>query len=104
MKPNPLCLVLRVLAERTWHRMGQSVSSGIWLREDAYTAINLQDLFEFHGRELLIVDFSPHIESNVTGADWEWWFLDRDGAFGAAVQAKCLRAGHYDLGYTPKGR
>jgi hypothetical protein len=83
--------------------MARSERTGIWLREDAITALNLQDLWKFRSSGLTVVDFSPYFESTTTGADWEWWFIDAQGSFGAAVQAKSLRNGRYDFGYTPAG-
>ena len=98
-----LCTVFQVLAERTAFRHRRSHETGVWLREDGYTALNLQDLWSFRSAGLTIIDFSPFVESRETGADWEWWFEDNSGAFGAAVQAKCLKDGRFDFGYKSKG-
>ena len=38
----------------------------------------------------------------MSGADWEWWFLQPSSAFGAAVQAKSLKDRAYDIAYKPK--
>jgi hypothetical protein len=98
-----LCNIFQALATRVWYRMYRSEATRIWLREDGITALNLQDLSDAAPSELVVVDFSPYRESRVTGADWEWWFVDDAGAWGAAVQAKCVKDGAYDFGYTPRG-
>jgi hypothetical protein len=100
---NQLCQLFQTLAVRTWTRMERSARTGIWLREDGITALNLQDLWDAAPSQLLVFDFSPAVESRTTGADWEWWFVGPSGCWGAAVQAKCLKAGGYDFGYTPRG-
>lgn len=97
-----LCTAFQVLAERTAFRHRRSLETGVWLREDGHTALNLQDLWAFRSVGLTILDFSPFTESRETGADWEWWFEDGNDAFGAAVQAKCLKDGTYDFGYVSR--
>jgi len=82
--------------------MGRSLDTGIWLREEGITALNLQDLSEFDPQFMVISPFSPREESRETGADWGWWFLEPGVVFGAAVQAKCLREGRYDLAFKPR--
>jgi hypothetical protein len=100
---SQLCLTLQALAERTWGRMFKNQSTGITLREDGITALNLQDLATFNQATLTVVDFSPWLESRETGADWEWWFVDQQGAFGAAVQAKSLSDCTYGIDFVPNG-
>jgi hypothetical protein len=69
-------------------------STPIHLREDGITAINLQELYRFNSDRFIVFDFTPHKESNVSGADWEWWWLQQGHSFGAAVQAKTLDSDH----------
>lgn len=73
-------------------------------REDAFTADNLQDLYLLNPFHFTIFDFTPYIESRISGADWEMWFIDTNGSCcGFAVQAKKLSADlDYDINYTPK--
>ncbi|MBN1761720.1 MAG: hypothetical protein JW878_01395 [Methanomicrobia archaeon] len=97
-----LCSSFQSIAIRTWHRMHNNLTTPISLREDGITAMNLQDLYNLHSSQVLIVDFSPYIESHRTSADWEWWFLQPHNYFGAAVQAKCLKSDNsYEIGYVP---
>lgn len=50
--------------------------------------------------------FSRQEESRLFGADWLWWFEDREEWFGVLVQAKRLRAdgtgSPYSFDYTPR--
>ena len=39
--------------------------------------------------------FTRHQEANLTGADWEWWFLYPQKAYKLLVQAKKLRTSNY---------
>lgn len=98
---NPICKTSKNLSKRTWLRLKKNFETGITLREDGITAINLQDLYRY-SPNLTIIDFSPHMESKVSGADWEWWFVKPGSFFGTAVQAKCLKNGTYDISYRPK--
>ena len=97
------CTTFQQLSVRTWGRMQNNLNTPILLREDGITSLNLQDIYNNLKKDILVIDFSPQVESSTTGADWEWWFLSKSGAFGAAVQAKCLSSKNtYDVGYTPK--
>lgn len=96
------CSTFHALAIRTWHRMHANLTTPIWLREDGITSLNLQDIYLLLRKQVLVIDFSPYVESHKTGADWEWWFLGHKSVFGAAVQAKCLSPKNtYDVGYIP---
>lgn len=96
------CSTFHALAIRTWNRMHMNLTTRIRLREDGITALNLQDISLHLGGKVEVIDFSPCVESHVTGADWEWWFLGQHSVFGAAVQAKCLSSmNDYDIGYIP---
>ncbi len=97
-----LCNTFATLAQRTWHRMRLSETTKVLLGETAITSLNLQDLIAKHSAEIDIVDFSPIVEARVTGADWEWWFVDGAQAIGFAIQAKRLDGGRYDVGYKPR--
>ena len=100
---NVLCRGFQHMATRTWHRIRNNHTKPISIREDGITALNLQDLYELQSHEFTVVDFSPHVESSTTGADWEWWFMQPGRNFGAAVQAKALsKALDYDIAYVPK--
>jgi hypothetical protein len=102
MVTTPLCAAFQLLADRTWQRMAKTHTTGILLREDALTSINLQDLYHYKGPSFTFFDFTAMEESRESGADWEWHFVQPTGAFGAAVQAKSLVGGLYDIGYRPK--
>lgn len=96
------CSTFQSLAIRTWWRMYNNFNTPISLREDAITSLNLQDIYNLLQKDIRVIDFSPKVESNITGADWEWWFLSKSGVFGAAVQAKKLdKKQKYDVGYIP---
>jgi hypothetical protein len=81
--------------------MKRNQETGVLVREDSITSYNLQDLKVKHPKQIKIRDFTPHEEARISGADWEWWFVDNDGAIGFAVQAKRLDKGAYDVAYTP---
>ncbi len=99
-----LCVAFHHLATRTWERMENNFKTPIRLREDGITSMNLQDLYYLQSTAFTFVDFTPFVESRVTGADWEWWFQQSGSAFGAAVQAKCLQKdGSYNIEYVPPG-
>jgi len=99
-----VCETFIYLARKTWQQMQRNHDTGILVREEAITSTNLQELKIAHSDRIKIRDFSVHEESKKTGADWEWWFLDKDTneAIGFAVQAKRLNSGSYDVGYEPE--
>ena len=102
-KYSALCIAFQHIAARTWHRIHNNHTCPISVREDGITALNLQDLYQLQLQEFTVIDFTPYVESNATGADWEWWFMQPGKYFGAAVQAKTLTtAQDYDIGYVPK--
>lgn len=97
---DALCIAFQYMATRTWHRIHNNHTTPIAIREDGITALNLQDLYQLRSREFTVFDFSPHVESWNTGADWEWWFMQPGKNFGAAVQAKTLSpAQDYAIAY-----
>lgn len=99
---NALCIAFQHMATRTWHRIRNNHTTPISIREDGITALNLQDLYHLQSQDFTVIDFSPHVESTPTGADWEWWFMQPGLHFGAAVQAKALsKAQEYDIAYIP---
>lgn len=96
------CSTFQNIAIRTWWRMHNNFNTSIRLREDGFTSLNLQDIYILLNKNITVFDFNAKEESNITGADWEWWFLDKSGFFGAAVQAKRLKSNNkYDVGYIP---
>jgi hypothetical protein len=100
---DALCIAFQHIAARTWHRICSNHTTSISLREDGITALNLQDLYHLQSQEFIVMDFSPHVESSTTGADWEWWFMQPGRHFGAAVQAKALTTDQdYDIPYVPR--
>ncbi len=102
-KYSALCIAFQHIAARTWNRVRSNHTTPILVREDGLTALNLQDLYQLQLKEFTVIDFTPYLESNTTGADWEWWFMQPGRYFGAAVQAKTLTAAHnYDIGYLPR--
>ncbi len=102
MMDDALCDTFIQLSRKTWEQMKRNYTTGILVREEAMTGINLQHLKITHPEHIRIRDFSPFEESSKTGADWEWWFVDGEFALGFAVQAKRLNNGIYDIGYQPK--
>lgn len=99
---SKLCFAFQTIAHRTWERMADGRRTQIYLREDGFTALNLQDLYHYRGIDFEFIDFSPIEETDLSGADWEWWFIQPGGCFGAAVQAKSLKNSSYNIGYKPK--
>ena len=101
---NDLCIAFKTISARTWNSMRKNFVTPIQKREDAFTSDNLQDLYIMNSDFFRVFDFTPHIESSTTGADWEMWFVDSDGkCFGFAVQAKKLSKDlDYDIAYVPK--
>lgn len=101
---SKLCLSFQSLASRTWEYLKKSRHYKISLREDAITSLNLIELYVHRSPNFYVIDFSALEESFNTGADWEWWFLQKGNHFRAAVQAKKLtNSFRYDIGYTPEG-
>lgn len=100
---DTICQAFKTISARTWSSMHKNYITPIQKREDAFTAENLQDLYLLNSKNFTIFDFTPHVESNLTGADWEMWFVDDNGSsFGFAVQAKKLSSSlTYDIGYIP---
>lgn len=103
MSLTKTCLVFHWLAQRTWELCRRNRYYPITLREDAITALNLQELYSNKISSLLIFDFTPYQEAFNTGADWEWWFLQKGYYIGAAVQAKLLgRDLCYNIDYVSR--
>lgn len=66
---------------------------GNWIsRQPAVKEESLTDwlLFEISQKlpNVHYLAFSRHVEARKTGADWEWWFLFRNGAYRYRIQAK----------------
>jgi hypothetical protein len=57
----------------------------------------LLDFFQQKTPNIRYYEFSRFEEAKFSGADWDWWFLLRNGCFKMRVQAKKLRMGkdHY---------
>lgn len=104
MNPTLLCLAFRIISERTWHKLRNNHISTIKISEETITEINLQDLDLLRLPYFHVIDFSKYVESNETGADWEWWFVQKDMCFGMAVQAKKIneKDNSYSIDYKPK--
>ncbi len=98
-----LCDAFQHMAKSAWCLVHRNHTTPISIREDGITALNLQGLYLLQSQDFTVFDFSPHVESSTTGADWEWWFMQPGRNFGAAVQAKALsRNQEYDISYIPK--
>lgn len=106
MNPNStLCTAFQERARETWDFIQGNTQTPVTVHEESITEINLQRLSRVSSHDLIVIPFTKKQESRVTGADWEWWFIDGRLTFGAAVQAKRLRADNtYDIGYTPKNQ
>jgi hypothetical protein len=57
----------------------------------------LLDFFQQKSSDVRYYEFDRHEEARFSGADWDWWFLLRNGCYKIRVQAKKLRRGkdHY---------
>ncbi|MFD8630249.1 hypothetical protein ACFV4E_41495 [Streptomyces hygroscopicus] len=85
-------------------------------RLTARMAANGGTLREVTATQVLLAEASPRVcfqeftsaEEAESGADWMWWWVDRDGTcFGLLAQAKILKVSGrrwtVDFGYTTKG-
>lgn len=85
-----ICQTFRRLAFDTWDKIRAGKQVHKQLKEETLTDLNLLDLKTRHGRQIRIKEFSKPQEGK-NGADWEWWFLDRQGQWiGFRVQAKII--------------
>jgi hypothetical protein len=51
------------------------------------------------------IQFTRHQEARVTGADWEWWFVDKNHALSLRIQAKKIKENtdnYSSIAYTNK--
>ncbi|MCX6829579.1 MAG: hypothetical protein NT002_09905 [candidate division Zixibacteria bacterium] len=57
----------------------------------------LLDFFQQKTPDVRYYEFDRHEEARFSGADWDWWFLLRNGCFKMRVQAKKIKPGkdHY---------
>jgi len=63
------------------------------LKEESITDW-LLDYFDQNSSQLRYYQFNRHEEGRVSGADWDWWFIQRHGCFKLRIQAKKLRTRH----------
>ncbi|MCW5318833.1 hypothetical protein GTQ43_35840 [Nostoc sp. KVJ3] len=87
---DSLCSTFQLQAARTWSLVKNNHNTSVHLREDGITALNLQELYQFNSNRFLVFDFTTKKENAITGADWEWWFIQQNSFFGTVVQAKVL--------------
>lgn len=98
------CRTFRECAEWTFARLVLGWRSGIPLREDTVSEVNLQGIYLSHRDRVSVRRFSPREESHA-GADWEWWFHVGGRGFGLRVQAKrASRDNSYPLRHKVGGR
>jgi hypothetical protein len=88
----PLCETFTDLATATWHEIGRDLISGVPLGEESLTSILLRELELRHPKQIRIVPHPKRKEGQESGADWEWWLIEPNDAFGMAVQAKKINA------------
>jgi hypothetical protein len=95
-----LCNTFKRLAFDTWNLIAKSrrannqaknrtSPSGFKIGEETITDINMLELILSHPNQVITTTFNKK-EEGKNGADWEWWFVQRNRWIGFRVQAKIL--------------
>jgi hypothetical protein len=92
MLSDPWCRAFGRCSQWVGLTLDQSDQFKIGISEESITDFLLLRLKGQLKDEIVTQKFSRGDES-ITGADWEWWFVDNSKGFGFRVQAKRLRAG-----------
>ena len=93
--PTTLCTTFDWLAQATWRRLQRTDAARrrnrrIGTREETVTENNLIVVEELHRVHVAVEQFDVNTESHITGADWDWWFVDQlqGTILGLRIQAK----------------
>jgi hypothetical protein len=100
-----LCEAFQALSGQTADRLIAAHKSGMRWSEETNTEHILLTLRAQFPSQVAVESFSRRREA-VNGADWEWWFLGRTGAYGMRVQAKRIKLPNEiftHLRHRPKG-
>lgn len=85
-----ICDSFRQLAFHTWSRLAVARNVRHQPGEEGFTDNIVIELRRRHPTDIFIQPFTKPAEGQ-TGADWEWWFLARNGScVGFRVQAKII--------------
>jgi len=86
--PLSLCQLFQGISQRTWGLLRNSRESGINIGEETITEINLLEIALQSRLRVNIRQLNRREEGQI-GADWQMWFIDRNGdSCGLTVQAK----------------
>lgn len=90
---DKLCKVFKHLSKKTWKKIEFNYRNKNYsLREETITNDIIMKLQKLKANKILAFDFSPHVEKNKTGADFEIWFIDKNNnCIGFVIQAKKIR-------------
>jgi len=101
LRGKSLCRTLSLCSEYTFGRLSHGHRRGQAPGEVGITEHHLTTIRMEHADRVAVRWFTG-TEEAVNGADWEWWFYDRDIGFGMRVQAKREEwDGSYKLRYRP---
>lgn len=84
-----VCNAIRDFSELTWYILEGRFITNLSVGEETITDISLIELQKSLGSSTTIKKFTKKQE-NRTGADWEWWIIERGKAISLRVQAKIL--------------
>ncbi|SMY07252.1 hypothetical protein LOM8899_01385 [Flavimaricola marinus] len=86
-----LCVSFQEMSKWTWSQLERSFRLNAPFNEETITETILLELKDRHPTDIAIVSFSK-IQEKRLGADWEFWFTDKNGqrGIGWRVQAKRL--------------
>jgi hypothetical protein len=95
-----LCETFKWRAVSTWRRLervdrAKQNRTKVAAREETLTESNLIIVEELHNNHVVVEQFGAQVEGHETGADWEWWIVDRARRklLGLRIQAKKMDAG-----------
>jgi len=95
---------LRRAAGRVWRDMADAERLGLFLNEETITESALLFLARRNtGNGLFVRPYSKR-EEKLVGADWEWWYVDRNRSVTMRVQAKRLYPTSEYCGLRVKGQ
>jgi hypothetical protein len=95
-----LCETLYNRAVDTWSDIRWAHESNISLGEESITDYHLLRIQQAHSDVVRTHKFSHFRECRMSGADWEWWFVNESGrGLGVRIQAKKI---DYATGRFPR--
>jgi hypothetical protein len=90
------CELMRRLAARTWTDIQDGERTGIRIGEESITDRLLLDIARSMPLPSVVTKWNRFEEARLTGADFDWWFLEPDSGIGVALRIQAKRIDYFN--------